>query len=99
MSVTGTSGTGWTCSGTTGICSTTTDLAAYAKAPVLTLTVEATSAGQKTFKATVGGSNDTNTNNNTASDTGTYFVPPTCRSPSRARGPSRWGPTSPMPSR
>ena len=73
LSVTGVSGTGWTCTigGTLGSCTYGAGLAPNASAPALTITALVNTAGQKTVTGTVTGTTDPNSANNTATDTGT----------------------------
>ena len=64
------SGTNWSCSGTTTLtCTYTGTLANGATAPALTLTVRPTSSGSFTNSATVTGTQDSNSANNTATNT------------------------------
>jgi MSHA biogenesis protein MshQ len=73
LSFTGVAGTGWTCTagGALGTCSYDTDLAANASTPALTITVMVNTEGEKKVTATVTGTNDPVSANNTTSDTGT----------------------------
>ena len=77
LTFTGASGAGWTCGpgGALGICSYIAGVAPNAKAPALTLTVQASTEGAKSLSATVTGSNDPVAANNTATDTATAFGP------------------------
>ena len=77
LTVTGVSGTGWTCAagGALGSCSYGAGLAPNAKSSPLKVTAYVATEGRKTVSAVVTGNTDENSANNSATDTGTAFAP------------------------